>query len=149
MRLLGARIQFEDSNLTFLTYDEEHHRLAIVNTPDLPAADRTAAGVDHVAFSYAGLCDLLATYERLKASDVVPYWCINHGPTTSLYYRDPDDNQVELQVDNFPTPEECGAWFRSEAFRANPIGVPFDPDLLAERFRAGTPIHELVRQGSA
>jgi catechol-2,3-dioxygenase len=24
----------------------------------------------------------------------------NHGLTTSLYYRDPDGNKVELQVDN-------------------------------------------------
>ena len=146
--LLGARVQFENPLITFLTYDEEHHRLAIINVPDSSAPDPHAAGVDHFAFSYADLGHLLRTYTRLKDGAVTPYWCINHGPTTSLYYRDPDGNQVELQVDNF-APEEASAWFHSEAFRANPIGVEFDPDVLLEKFRAGTPVSALVQQGSA
>jgi len=31
---------------------------------------------------------------------------VNHRPTTSMYYRDPDGNRVELQIDNFPTAKE-------------------------------------------
>jgi len=145
--LLGARIQFENAFITFLTYDDEHHRLAIVNAPDLAARDPQTAGVDHFAFTYRDLGSLLATYERLEASGVTPYWSINHGPTTSLYYRDPEGNQVELQVDNLE-PEEAQAWFHSEAFRANPIGVEFDPAVLLERFRAGAPVAELLEQDS-
>lgn len=148
MGLLGAHIQFENPLITFLTYDEEHHRLAVINASNLPARDPKAAGIDHFAFTYAGLGELLDTYERLRASGVAPYWCMNHGPTTSLYYRDPDGNQVELQVDNFDA-EEAAAWFHSDAFRENPIGVEFDPAVLVERFRAGTPVAELVLQGSA
>lgn len=147
--LLGARIQFSSPFLCFLTYDEEHHRLAIVNTPDLEAPDLGAAGIDHVAFTYADLDSLLSNYERLKAAGVAPHLCINHGPTTSLYYRDPDGTQVELQVDNFPTLDEASAWFHSEAFRANPIGVVFDADIMVEKLRAGTPASVLLKQGSA
>ena len=90
-----------------------------------------------------------ATFERLKNLGIKPYWCINHGPTTSMYYRDPDGNQVELQIDNFPTIEELTGWMRSGAFAQNPIGVQFDPDRLCERYRRGDPIEELVQQGSA
>lgn len=41
----------------------------------------------------------------------------NHGPTTSLYYRDPDGNQIETQVDNFETAEEATAFMNSPELR--------------------------------
>jgi hypothetical protein len=61
-----------------------------------------------------------------------------------MYYRDPDGNRVELQIDNFATAAEGEAWMRSAAFADNPIGVELDPDDLAARFRAGVPVAELV-----
>jgi catechol-2,3-dioxygenase len=145
--LLGAEVVFENAMIAFLTYDDEHHRLALVELPDLEDRPERSVGVDHVAFTYAGLGELLGTYERLKHLGVKPYWCVNHGPTTSLYFRDPDGNQVELQVDNFPRADELMAWMRSGAFERNPIGVPFDPDRLLERYRRGDPVEELVQQG--
>ena len=72
--------------------------------------------------------ELLDNYERLAARGIRPFRCINHGPTTSMYYADPDGNRVELQVDNFATPEEATAWMASPEFAANPIGVDFDPE---------------------
>jgi hypothetical protein len=72
------------------------------------------------------------------------FYSINHGPTTSLYYSDPDGNRVELLVDNFATAEEGQAWMHSPAFERNPIGVAFDPDELVRRFRSGVPVAELV-----
>ena len=47
-----------------------------------------------------------------------------------MYYRDPDGNRVELQIDNFATAEEGQAWMLSPAFAQNPIGVEYDPDEL-------------------
>src|SRR3546814_2857729 len=85
--------------IAFITYDEEHHRLAIGYVPDLRDRDQGVAGVDHFAFAFGSLGDLLANYIRLKNIGILPYWCINHGPTTSLYYRDLDGNQIETQVD--------------------------------------------------
>lgn len=58
----------------------------------------------------------------------------------------PDGNQVELQVDNFPSAETLAAWFRSGAFARNPIGVTFDPERLLARYRAGEPMAELVKR---
>ena len=147
--VLGAEPVFDNPFICFLTYDDEHHRLAIVNTADAPDAPTGCAGVDHIAFTLASLGDLLSSFRRLHNLGIQPHLCINHGPTTSLYYRDPDGNQVELQVDNFDTPEALKGWFESEDFAQNPIGVTFDPDKLIERFEAGHPIEELVKQGSA
>ena len=144
-----AKTSFENPVIAFLTYDEEHHRFAFLNTAHLPAADKMYTGVDHVAFTYATLSDLLLTYERLRDLEIRPFWCINHGPTTSMYYRDPDSNELELQVDNYDTIEEACGYFQTDAFAANPIGVDFNPDELLRKLRAGVAVNELLRQGSA
>jgi len=148
IKVLDASLAFGTPLISFITYDDEHHRVAFVNMPQIGDCDPMAAGLDHVAFTYGSLRELIATYERLKKDDLLPGWCINHGPTTSLYYKDPDGNQVELQIDNFATEDDLNAWFQSGMFQANPIGVEFDPDILAAKFHAGTPLSELVKQGA-
>ncbi len=144
-----ARTSFENPVIAFLTYDEEHHRFAFLNTAHLPTADKMYTGMDHVAFTYANLPDLLSTYERLKDQDIKPFWCINHGPTTSMYYRDPDGNELELQVDNYDTIEEACGFFQTAEFAANPLGVDFNPDELLRKLRANVPLQQLLRQGAA
>jgi 2,4-dichlorophenol 6-monooxygenase len=146
--VLGARPVFANPMLTFMTYDDEHHRIAVINVPGLADAP-PAAGVDHIAFTFATLADLLHSYRRLRDAGIRPYWCINHGPTTSLYYRDPNGVQIELQIDNFDSDAALNEWMRSGAFKANPIGVEFDPDVLSARLENGDPLADLVRQGSA
>ena len=135
--VLGMHIAFSDGNLAFMTYDEEHHRIAVLNIPDLAKQPEGAAGVHHFAFTYDSLSDLVGTYERLHQAGIQPTTCINHGPTTSMYYADPDGNQIELQVDNYDTVEDAGKFFYSPAFAQNPIGVDFDPAELARRFHSG------------
>lgn len=146
MKLFEARLVFEDNVLTFISYDDEHHRLAFFNMPDIAAKAGETAGVHHVAYSYENIGDLLATYDRLKPLGIAPFWCINHGPTTSLYYRDPEGNDIELQVDNGDDP---GAYFHSEAFANNPIGVEFDADELVRMWKAGASDAELSAVGTA
>ena len=140
----GAEVVHSDGMLAFLTNDEEHHRIAIAGIPGLPEQPPMAAGTDHIAFTYGDLGDLLQTYRRLKAAGIEPFWCINHGPTTSLYYKDPDGSRVELQVDNLPTAEAIDGWMRTGQFAANPIGVVFDPEVLVARYEAGEPIASLT-----
>lgn len=142
--VLGAEVVHSDGMLAFLTYDEEHHRIAIAAFPGLSEPAPMAAGTDHIAFTYAELGDLLYTYVRLKAQGIEPFWCINHGPTTSFYFKDPDGNKVELQIDNLPTQESIDVWMRSDAFAANPIGVVIDPEDLLARYRAGETFESLV-----
>jgi catechol-2,3-dioxygenase len=142
--VLGAEVVHSDGVLAFLTYDDEHHRIAIANIPGLPEQPEMAAGTDHIAFTYGDLGDLLCTYRRLKAAGIEPYWCINHGPTVSFYYKDPDGNRVELQVDTMPSAEAIDAWMRSGEFAANPIGVIFDPGELTARYESGEPIETLT-----
>ena len=146
--VLAAEVVHADRMLAFLTYDEEHHRIAIAAFPGLEEPSPLAVGTDHVAFTFASLGDLLHTYARLKGEGIEPYWCINHGPTTSLYYKDPDGNRVELQIDNLPTRDSIEQWMHSGAFAANPVGVVFDPEDLLARYRAGEPLETLVERPS-
>jgi catechol 2,3-dioxygenase-like lactoylglutathione lyase family enzyme len=106
-------------------------------------------GVDHVAFTYERLPDLIATHRRLADAGIEPVWCINHGPTTSMYYEDPDGNRIELQVDNFVTNRELIDWLAGGEFEKNAIGVEFDPAVLERLAAAGTPVEVLVKRGCA
>ncbi len=144
--VLEAEPALQNPFITFLTFDDEHHRIAIVAMPKLEAQSPRTASMDHCAFTYGSLGDLLTTFRRLREAGIEPYWCINHGPNLSFYYRDPDGNQVELQVDVFESPEAVNAWYADSDFAANPIGVKFDPDELITRFEAGEAIEELTRR---
>jgi catechol 2,3-dioxygenase-like lactoylglutathione lyase family enzyme len=143
--VLNMRLVYRDDFISFLTYDDEHHRLGIVNIAGLHAADSKSWGLAHVAYTFRDVGELLSTYRRLKAQGIEPYRPIHHGPTLSLYYHDPDGNSVELQVDCF-SKAGAAAYFQTEAFRRNPIGVAFDPDALASAYEAGVPEADLLRQ---
>ncbi|KAH8588302.1 putative ring-cleavage extradiol dioxygenase [Bisporella sp. PMI_857] len=134
---LGGSASFENNFLSFITYDDEHHRIAIASIPGLKDKDTETAGLEHTAFSYNTLEELTQAYSQRKDLGILPIMCLNHGPTTSIYYADPDGNQIETQVDNFDTPEEATEFMMSKYFNANPIGVPFDPEDLIKRLRSG------------
>ena len=62
---------------------------------------------------------------------------MNHGPTTSIYYRDPDDNKIETQVNNFDTIKDADDFMKGRLFSENPIDTDFDPNDLVKRLKAG------------
>src|SRR5262249_54307308 len=64
--VLGAEVVHSDGMLAFLTYDDEHHRLAVVSIPGLDEQPAMAAGTDHIAFTYPHLGDLPYTYTPLS-----------------------------------------------------------------------------------
>jgi catechol-2,3-dioxygenase len=154
--VVGGRVVYENEHLSFVAYDDEHHRVAFVdfgplapreNRIELGPKPSEQPGLHHTAFTFESMKDLLDTYVRLKDRQIRPFFCVNHGPTTSMYYRDPDGNRVELQIDNFATAEEGQAWMHSPAFDRNPIGIEYDPDDLVKKFESGVPIAELVARG--
>jgi catechol 2,3-dioxygenase-like lactoylglutathione lyase family enzyme len=149
-KVFEARVVYQNPALAFLTYDDEHHRFAFANlsvlkTTNAQAAGRGELGVNHVAYTYANIGDLLDTYARLKEAGIMPYWPVHHGITLSLYYRDPDGNRMEFQVDCC-TAEEANAFMLTDAFAANPIGVEIDPDALLAQYRNGMPVQTLLEQ---
>ena len=144
-----AEVVYQNPALAFMTYDDEHHRFAFANLsllkPDSEnLSERGDIGVNHVAYTYADAGDLMKLYARLKTAGIRPYWPVHHGITLSLYYKDPDGNRMEFQVD-CGTVAEANAFMASETFAANPIGVSYDPERLLEQYEKGVGVDELVR----
>lgn len=48
-----------------------------------------------------------------------------------MYYRDPDGNKLELQVDNFDDPDEANTFMSGSLYDENPIGTDYDPEEFA------------------
>ena len=143
--VLGAEILYEAERISFISYDDEHHRVAFLDPGPLVERQPNAAGLNHVAFTFGGLDDLIGNYERLKKLGIEPHRCVNHGVTTSMYYHDPDHNQVELLVDNFATAAEGRAYMQNRKVTdKNPVGIAYEPEALVERVRAGLRIEELA-----
>lgn len=147
--VFDAKVQYQNPALAFLTYDGEHHRFAFANldilSPQVGDKDRRGMiGVDHVAYTYDSLNDLLENYAQLKAQGIKPYWCVHHGITVSMYYADPDGNQMEFQVDCFDSNDEANAFMAGPHFAANPIGVEYDPEEWLAKLRTGTPTSEFL-----
>src|ERR1700761_2695665 len=137
MTVLNATVAFETMPfITFLRYDDEHHRVGITAIPgDAPPPDGVPReGLHHLAFGYEDMHSLLETYDRLKKAGVSPSHAVNHGPTISMYYRDPDGNGVELLVERFD--DAAGAQrFLSEHFAVRGPGIDIDLDDLVKRMR--------------
>jgi catechol 2,3-dioxygenase-like lactoylglutathione lyase family enzyme len=143
--VFDAKVQLQNPALAFLTYDDEHHRFALANLavlkPDDAETERESLiGVDHVAYTYDSLDDLLENYEQLKARGIVPYWCVHHGVTISMYYADPDGNQSEFQVECFESVDAANEFMSGPGFAVNPIGVEYDPEDWLARRKAGEPL---------
>ena len=104
----------------------------------------------HSAFEYRGFEDLNSTYLRLREEGIEPDVCIDHGMTLSYYYKDPDGNHVELQIDDFGDWAASKEWMgTSTDFAANPIGMFVDPARVAELVEEGEGLAEIHRRAMA
>jgi catechol-2,3-dioxygenase len=143
---LGGHVTVGNDFLSFITYDEEHHRIALIGDPSTGAKAKNTSGLEHIAFTFPTLSALLLAYRQRKSHGILPAWCVNHGPTTSIYYKDPDGNMLETQVDNFDSVEAASDFMNGKEFLENPIGTDFDPDDMIQKIKNGTPESELKRR---
>jgi catechol-2,3-dioxygenase len=134
---LSAEANYEDDHNAFITYDDEHHRIGICAFEWCKPHVGESAGLVHTAFGFDNLHDLALAYRQRKANGILPYWCVNHGPTTSIYYRDPDGNDIETFCDNYATVAESNHAMTLPAFAENPAGLEYDPEVLVQRLQSG------------
>ena len=150
--VVGSKVTFQFPGGAWLTNDAANHRIALLCFPGfVDDPDReTRTGMHHSAFEYDSFTDLNASFLRLRGAGIEPDICIDHGMTLSYYYKDPDGNRVELQVDNFGDWQASKEWMRaSPDFRANPIGVFVDPARIAEAAASGESFAEIHRRAMA
>ena len=142
---LGVRV-------AWISNDEANHRIAIVELRGLvDDSQRTHhRRLQHVAFEFQTVDDLLSTYARLKRLGIEPVLAADHGATTSFYYEDPDRNSVELLADNFGDWKKSSEYLRtSPEFAADPMGAFVDPDAMIAARAAGATVEEVHRRAYA
>lgn len=145
-KLLDAEARFQSERISFMCFDEEHHRIAIAAVPHTTDKVRTSAGLEHIAFGFDTVEDLLIAYRQRKANGLSPMWCVNHGITLSIYYEDPDGNRLETQVDAYDSVDAATEFMMSREFKNNPIGVDFDPEDLIRRLQAGESAASIMKR---
>jgi len=152
-KVLGMTMTFQSSHgLAFLSNDRAHHRIALLTLPATHdnSDPHPRAKIQHVAFEYETIDDLLNSWERLKGLGIEPVLVADHGPTTAFYYHDPDGNSVELFVDNFGDWDQSSDYIRtSPEFHQNPMGTYIDPEQMMVARKAGATGAELHRRASA
>lgn len=134
-----------------LTNDIAHHRAGFFSLPVLrdDPERRFMPAVNHLAFGYDSVDDLLSSWERLKGEGIEPVLCTDHGPSIALYYKDPDTNTVELCCDAWEEPGGALEAARGPAFAQNPFGRQFDPAKMLAACRSGVALRELHQRALA
>ena len=74
--VLVAKEVFVNDFIAFVTYDDEHHRIALVNIGVEADDIGIGAGVDHVAFCLENVAALMNHYSRLTEAGIEPVWSI-------------------------------------------------------------------------
>ena len=134
--------------VAFASNDEVNHRLSFFETPGLKAdGDRDDhARVQHIAFEYETLDDLLGTYVRLKKLGIPLLWAADQFIQTAIYYADPDGNIIELNVNNFTSD-----WTVTEQLKHLPaqLHMNVDPEKMIAARKAGASVWELHERAVA
>ena len=79
--------------LIFLSHSpEEHHQIVLI-----PAdATGSGSGIGHVAFRVDSLDEVRRVYEKVRQLPHARPEPVSHGNTWSVYFRDPEDNRIEI-----------------------------------------------------
>ncbi len=103
--ILGLPIvaRMESREMTFFSLGNHHDFAIAAIGDDAPKADKATVGLAHVAFKIGD--DLEALREakaHLEASGVEIHRTAEHIVSKSIYFHDPDGNQLEVFVDADP-----------------------------------------------
>ena len=163
--LFGCEPLYQSDLITFLAYDDEHHRIAIANTSDvlnklnfiqkivmkfkifLNKNIPSIEGLDHISYRINPIEKWFDFYFKAKERGLSPLWTVNHGWISGIYYRDPDNNLVEVFFEHFSTAEEFKENI-SPDFEDEPIGTNMDIEVLYEMFKSGAGFSELIKKGN-
>jgi catechol 2,3-dioxygenase len=94
-KVLGMTTNFQSSrgteagasaDLAFVSNDRAHHRIALISWPGIgdDPDKQTHAKIQHVAFEYASIDDLLHSWERLKDLGIEPVLAARKAGATPL-----------------------------------------------------------------
>jgi catechol 2,3-dioxygenase-like lactoylglutathione lyase family enzyme len=97
----------------------EHHQFVLISGPGIDPSARQK--IQQISFRTDSLAEVRRTYFRLRAERLGSIEPITHGTSWSVYFRDPENNRIELFAD---TP-----WYITQPFVA-PVDYNKSDDLI-------------------
>ena len=164
--LFGCEPLYQSDQITFLAFDEEHHRIAIANTSDvlndlgfIPRAIMkikiflnnkipTLVGLDHISYRINPIDRWFDFYFEAKERGLDPLWTINHGWISGIYYKDPDGNLIEIFFEHWKNEEDFKHEVSARGFPEEPVGTNMDIDILYDMFKKGESFENLTKKGN-
>lgn len=117
-------VRLEPEFAAFMSFGANHHDIALFQARGPGVSAEGGVGLAHLALVVdGGLTEVKAVHDRLEAAGVSIEERTDHGMTQSVYFRDPDNNRLEIYCDTMPT----GVSKRYLAEREG-LGAPLDLD---------------------
>ena len=91
--------------MVFFSFVDNHHDVALLETDqEAVRTEENSSGLHHVAFKVGdSLGELREAKDWLIKKGVEPHQTLDHIVTQSVYFHDPDGNQVEVFVESDPS----------------------------------------------
>jgi catechol 2,3-dioxygenase len=129
--VLGLKIAERDPEHggVFTTMGDNFHSLDFAKHPDPQQAQRPArdqVGLIHIAFQVESHEALREAYAHLLKNGIRVDHATNHENQRSIYFRDPDDNGLEIYYE-VPYALEIFPNGRGDVDEPLPVGGPNDP----------------------
>jgi len=122
----------------FASHRRDHHELACFEVgKDAAGPQARQVGLAHIAFRLPDENQLRSAYKVLKDNHVPISFTVDHIITKSIYFSDPDGNQLEVYCDN--PPEYIAAAKGNKYAGMKKLDFALDEPGIMEAFR-GTPM---------
>lgn len=136
--VMGLDIMMELPQLKavfFASHRRDHHEIACFEVGmEAGAPKGRDVGLQHIAFRLKDEDHLRRAFQELKEKNVPIAFTVDHGITKSIYFSDPDGNQLEVYCDN---PPEYIAKMRSNKYAGmDKLDFAQEEPGIAEVFRA-------------
>ena len=96
--ILGMQITDEREGFgVFFRFQDYHHDIAVFQVAeDAESPQQNQVGLAHVALVADSFQTVKDMYQRLKEHDVPIVRTVDHGITRSVYFKDPEGNELEI-----------------------------------------------------
>lgn len=96
--ILGMQISGEREGFgVFFRFNDYHHDIAVFKAPDdAEPPNEKQVGLVHIALVADSFKTVQEWYYRLKEQGVPIVRTVNHGFTKSIYFKDPEGNELEI-----------------------------------------------------
>ena len=117
-----------ERGMAFMSFGTQHHDIALfkVKTP----ATRGSLGLAHVAMQVAGDVENLKEMHDRLVENQIDVRLTDHGMTKSVYFVDPDGNELELFIETM-IPSEGKQYMAEGRLAGKSLPLEFEEVLLS------------------